>query len=1009
MYRVSAVVFTLLVALSAAAAEPPAAELRPGDRVEREISGTTVDSYRVALAAGECANLTVEQKGIDVIVRVVGPDGKLESEIDNESRPEGVERATIVADTAAEYQVTTKPRYARTVPGRYAIVLGDVHPATDSDRDRYQAVVLSTRALYAAGQSKLDQGLDDAEKAVEVGERGYGADAAPVGALLLRRGFLERALGRNPKARNTFEEARKVSATALGDDDPQTALAVEGIGLTYLSESDYANAEPLFRQALAAFEKTLGGDHPRLLECLLDLSVVHENLADRKAAIADLERARRIGEKDLAPDDFQLAAVAGNLGTNYRELGDYERAEPLLRRCLAIVEKRFGPDHYFVATPLRELAIIDRERKQLDSALDLLWRAEAAQEKGIGLRHPQTASTLLTIADIYDAQGETAKALELQQEAMRILESVAGPYQESMLNALSGLVRTYAAEGNAACALEYQARAAGILEKDLELNLAIGSERQKLAYAESAGAQTDRTLSLQANDAGDDAAAELALTVVLQRKGRVLDAMTDTFAAVRQELNADDRQLLEQLRGATTELAKVALNGPGKTSPREYRGRLAKLEGEKEKLEQQISARSAVFRAETTPVTVAAIRAAIPPDAALVEFSVYRPYDPRAATEAEMYGAPRYIAYVLRQRGGIGWRDLGDARSIDRTVAEWRAALRDPNDSRAIELARTLDRRIMQPLRPLLRGATHLLISPDGQLDLIPFEALLDASGRYLVERTLVTYLTSGRDLLRMEFEAPSRGPAVIVADPSFGVPAVAAVKLAGLPLPRRSVTAADDFSHVYFAPLVGTKDEARSIHALFPDARVLSGKEATKEALRQLHAPRILHIATHGFFLGFPDDDRRELRSANAAAPADNPLLRSGLALAGANLVSSGNEDGVLTALEASTLDLRGTKLVTLSACDSGVGEVRNREGVYGLRRAFLLAGAESLVMSLWSVSDYTTRLMMTSYYSSLRHGRGRGEALRDAQLTMLHGERTGHPFYWASFIQSGDWRGLQ
>jgi CHAT domain-containing protein len=137
--------------------------------------------------------------------------------------------------------------------------------------------------------------------------------------------------------------------------------------------------------------------------------------------------------------------------------------------------------------------------------------------------------------------------------------------------------------------------------------------------------------------------------------------------------------------------------------------------------------------------------------------------------------------------------------------------------------------------------------------------------------------------------------------------------------------------------------------------------------------------------------------------------LLRSGLALAGANLDKNGIEDGILTALEASNLNLWGTKLVTLSACDTGVGEVKNGEGVYGLRRAFVIAGAETVVMSLWPVSDYVTRELMTSYYRGLKAGLGRGDALRQAQLAMLNRKGREHPFYWASFIQVGEWANLE
>ena len=219
----------------------------------------------------------------------------------------------------------------------------------------------------------------------------------------------------------------------------------------------------------------------------------------------------------------------------------------------------------------------------------------------------------------------------------------------------------------------------------------------------------------------------------------------------------------------------------------------------------------------------------------------------------------------------------------------------------------------------------------------------------------------------------PSRP--VIIADPLFGEPA--------------------EPSELYFAPLSASATEGRFIKELFPDATLLTGALATKAALAQVKAPRILHIASHGFFL----------KAGESVAAAQNPLLRSGLALAGGNVA---RRDGILTALEASGLDLWGTKLVTLSACDTGVGEVQNHEGVYGLRRAFVLAGAETLVMSLWPVSDYITREAMVDYYARLRTGVGRGDALRQAKLKLLKRQSRRHPYYWAAFIQSGEWANL-
>src|SRR5262249_29890356 len=394
----------------------------------------------------------------------------------------------------------------------------------------------------------------------------------------------------------------------------------------------------------------------------------------------------------------------------------------------------------------------------------------------------------------------------------------------------------------------------------------------------------------------------------------------------------------------------------------------------------------------------------------------YRPFNPRAPDNPKAYGTPHYVVYVVRNQGEVEWKDLGEARAIDEAVDRLRQALRDPQRKDAQQLARAVDLQIMQPVRSLTGDATHLLISADGELNLIPFEALVDEQGRFMVERYSITYLTTGRELLRLRVARESKSKPVVVAAPLFGEPETtqtagappARLQPASVGERRRSTIAAQDLSGVYFAPLSGTAQEARVIQSLFPEAQLLTGAQATKSALQRLIAPRILHIATHGFFL----QDANAESLPNASGPGaksgqlrafkiEEPLLRSGLALTGANLNPGGKgREGILTALEASNLNLWGTKLVTLSACETGVGEVRNGEGVYGLRRAFFLAGSEALVMSLWPVSDRVTREMMTSYYKGLKQGQGRGEALRQAELAMLRRKDRQHPFYWASFI---------
>jgi CHAT domain-containing protein len=170
------------------------------------------------------------------------------------------------------------------------------------------------------------------------------------------------------------------------------------------------------------------------------------------------------------------------------------------------------------------------------------------------------------------------------------------------------------------------------------------------------------------------------------------------------------------------------------------------------------------------------------------------------------------------------------------------------------------------------------------------------------------------------------------------------------------------------------------------------------------VQSPRLLHVATHAFFL----ENLPAPGSTSESSPFENPLLRSGLVFAGANALASGAEDGVLTALEASALDLSGTELLVLSACETGLGEARSSDGVYGLRRAFALAGARSQVMSLWKVNDEATRRLMADFYERLFRGEDRSEALRQAQLSILRNPVLRSPYYWAGFVLAGDWQPL-
>jgi CHAT domain-containing protein len=1011
-----------LAAQTTASTQPEIPILKRGEALDREISGKKADSYEIALRAGEYAGLAVEQRGIDVVAAVSDPSGKQLAEFDSEARIHGEEHVVLVAESAGNYLVSVRPRYSRAAAGHYQIELVDLRPAQDKEKQLFQLHQLTTQAQKLSELAKYPEALQAAAQAFDIGEKQLASNDPYLGEVVARFADLERVTENRPKSEELFKRAIAIDDATLGHENPQTAVAVGRLGSLYNWADDYLRAEPLLQDAFAITEKTLGPEHPRLIGCLSDLSVLYSNRHENERAVQALLRAQAIAEKAIEPDEFQSILILNNLGNMYRLMNDYERAEPMIERVVELIEKKYGPDYPRLATPLTNLAIFARKKKQYTRSLELLWRAEAVQEKAYGSQTSGVARVLITIGNTYRAEGEYQKALETYQRARDILKATAGPYDVLMLLTYVNAATAYAAMGDMPHAVEEQTRVESIVEDSIKLNLAIGSEREKLDYLTDASERTERTISLNVSQAPQDTAAtNLATLALLQRKGRVLDAMSGSMATLRERLNPQDQALLDELNKTTTQLAKLALNGAGKTPAEEYQKQLTALEDQREKLEAQISSVSAEFRLRAQTVTLAAVQSAIPPQSALVEFATYRPFDPKNAEEDFAFGDPHYIAYVLSEHGDVRWKELGPAKAIDEAIATFRKALRDPESKDVQAAARTLDEMIMQPVRELTGNATQLLISPDGQLNLIPFEALLDEHGQYLLERYSITYLSTGRDLLRMGTSRPSKRGPVVVADPFFGEPSTTEIASASPAKTgnttrrdaRRSATTAGDLSSVYFAPLDGTAVEARAIKALFPDSKVLMGRQATQAALMKVDAPSILHIATHGFFLTNSNpapgtEHSQNSRSAEASLNVENPLLRSGLALAGANLRHQGAEKGILTALEASNLNLWGTKLVTLSACDTGVGDVRDGEGVYGLRRAFVLAGAESVVMSLWPVSDYVTREMMSSYYTGLKKGLGRGEALRQTKLAMLKRKGQRHPFYWASFIQSGEWANL-
>ena len=992
----------------------PPQPVRLGDKIERQTAGGQRNEFQIDCAADTYVRLAVEQQGIDVGARFFKPDKSPLLDFDFDPRNTGQEVVELVCTANGPTVFSVDARQRGAAPGKFILNFIESRPATDKDRvlDESRRLLVSATQLWRA--AKYAEAMPLAMRCMEIRERELGPDHPEVGLALFTVGNIYSDMPDLPKSANYYDRAIANRAKALGPDHVSLASIYNNYGLVYKEMARYPDALAMFERALTIREKALHPDHLLVASVLNNIALVQRLRGDEDGAQDAFNRVLAIREKALGPDHPDVATAINNaVDTRW----DAERAAPLYLRALAIREAKLRPDHPDIAQSLYNLALVYSASGQYDKAEPYCRRAQDSYKRSLGPEHPLVTLPMNLLAVILKGKGELDAAERLFEETIALKERVEGPYHPHLAGTLANAANVYSMLGKTDKARAALDRANGIFDYNIRLNLASGSETEKLRYIDLLSIASNLALSLTFEPKSPNASfAQIALSSALQRKGRVLDSMSETLGALRSRLDKGDRDLLDEWSEANSRIARLVVAGPGEEKVDVFRKRVAADEAVRDGIERKISLRGAGLIDNASAVDLEAVRRAIPVDSVLVEFVVYRPivrskfeFADGGAVDGKAYQNPRYAAFVAARSGSVEAVDLGEAEPIDREIRRFRSSLRDRYDRNVKTLATLSGSRVFEPLRKAIGKAKHILVSPDGDLNLVPFEALAGPSGRYLVEDFAFTYLSSGRDLLRRSSVAPGSAP-VLVADPDFGN---SVGHLGQNPVAARSVTATRNFSDTYFAPLSATAEEVNVIRGMFPSAKVLSKTSARESELKLIASPKFLHIATHGFFVenpvGLVGRGADGTRGAVPSIAQRNPLLRSGLALAGANTRKIGDDDGILTALEVTGLDLRGSRLVVLSACDTGVGEVKTGEGVFGLRRAFRLAGAESLVMSLWPVSDQVTKELMSGYYRNLKQGLGRGDSLRRVQLEMLAKPTRRHPFHWASFIQAGEWGPLE
>jgi len=850
-----------------------------------------------------------------------------------------------------------------------------------------------------------------AERSLAIGERVFGPKDPEVAGSLHTLATILAAAGEYGEAMRLFERATQINEEALHPGDPELSRATWFIR-DLLPVSGYsADDAILFQRAVETREEAGGLADPLTTDSLSNLVAVLSSPEDYRRTRPLLERALMSRERFLGPDHPEVAAAATNLAYVLFQTGDEVAARSLYERALGIWEKALGADHPRVALALCNLASVYVHDGKYDEAGSLLRRALAIQVKDLGPEHPDTASTLMKLAEVNVRAGSSLEAFRTA------------------------------------------ARGEDIWREHMRLTARALPERQALAYAASGGAALDVMLSIASTHPEDSAMTTIAWNDVIRARGTVFDEM----AARHQVASATDDQeivaLTRSLSAARERLAAAVVRGIRGDTPERYRRMLDEARSEKDRAERDLAEKSARFGDDQSRSTagVPELAARLPPESVLVGFVRYRRYDvdqapanPSRAADPE----PSYLAFVLRAGDNRpALVPLGSASRIESLIPQWRRQLDQEamapatgasrNEAAYRRVAGDLRRQVWDPLPTYVSEAKGVFVVPDGALLLVSFAALPTTGSRYLVEAgPFIQYLSAERDLIPAQGSRPAGEGLLAMGGPAFDT--IGSGGIASKASFRGARAACGNFQSMRFEPLPASLKEVDEVASLWdraegtqaqgvhlasakpsgPSVLRLTGAAASESAFKADAAGRrVLHLATHGFFLGerclsAPESSMTSAPDASAKVARENPLLLSGLVLAGANqraVAASDQDDGVLTAEEVAALDLSGVEWAVLSGCDTGRGELRAGEGIFGLRRAFQVAGAKTVIMSLWSVEDRATRQWMVALYTGrLIKGLSTAEAVHEASLGLLRHRRAAglstHPFYWAGFVASGD-----
>ena len=827
-------------------------------------------------------------------------------------------------------------------------------------------------------------------------------------------------IGDYPTSESLFLKSLKILQKTIGEDHVDYAKTMGNLAGLYYEMGKYSGAIKSYRFIINKKTKAFGKDNPSTILSVSNLAKCYKesgNFSQAKKLFKQVLKNRR----SFSENPLEIAATLEDLAGVFHHYNDLDKSEKMFSECIDITRKKLGEKHPDLANRLDNYALLCKSKNNFHKSKFLLEQSLKIKMNSLGIKHPSYARTLDHLGMIY-LQEQNPLAVSYIRKALKIRQNTLGNFHPSYADSLQNLALFQITQGRPKRAINLLEKVNSINDNIITELFTVSSEREKILLLEKILSSENLFIStIYQYFRNNSNLIKKAFELILRRKGLVTESMKaqrSQFLIQRYPDLSDKLNHLTELQRKISNSFFSNIQDYSKINKKFFE----QMIDEKESLENELTALIPEFENYNLikDTCLKDVIKFLPENSFLVEYVQYHPFI--ISSKIPKFDFPHYLAFVVSSDESTDLQliDLGAITEINNKISSFKTAIyqnkSDFLEKMSLENSAInkeiqnygvqLRNLIFDPLIPSLLRNYKIIIAPEGEISQIPFDVLPTNEGGYVIDHNhRFSYLTSSREIVLIKSRTlKTTKNSIVIADPNFdlnknhGSDFLISIKNS---VPQKFVGKNMKFKRLKDALIEGNY-VANKIKA-----KIITGDTAVKKNIKLLESPQILHIATHSFFLDmknhkYPSDISSSLNFH------ENPLLFYGLALAGANNWNNIDslppeaENGLLTALDITGMDLSRTDMVVLSACDTGLGKIQMGEGVFGLRRSLVISGAKTQIISMWKVPDKQTAELMKIFYDELSNRKNIDVALHESMQKVR--TKNSNPYYWGAFICQGN-----